>query len=94
MPNAEHRFCVKHMVENFKIVFKKVETKMMWDAAGASTIKSFEAHMLKIKEVDEGAYDWMIKKEPKTWARCFFSPHAKCDAIQNNISESFNSYIK
>ena len=67
---------------------------MMWDAAGASTIKSFEAHMLKIKEVDEGAYDWMIKQEPKTWARCFFSPHAKCDAIHNNISESFNSYIK
>ena len=33
------------MVENFKIVLKKVETKIVWDAAGASTIKSFEAKL-------------------------------------------------
>ena len=50
--------------------------------------------MEQVKNIDSKAYDWVIQKEPSTWVRAFFLDHAKSDAIQNNICESFNSYIK
>ena len=34
-----------------------------------------------------------MQRDPATWARAFFSENTKSDAIQNNICESFNSYI-
>ena len=34
-----------------------------------------------------------MSHDPKGWAMAFFSPHTKCDALQNNISESFNAYL-
>ncbi|KAL3529703.1 hypothetical protein ACH5RR_009025 [Cinchona calisaya] len=37
--------------------------------------------------------DWQ-KIPPNTWARSYFSCMANCDMISNNISESFNQYIK
>lgn len=36
----------------------------------------------------------MSKEHPSSWARSYFSTIAKCDMVSNNISESFNQYIK
>ncbi|XP_065858875.1 uncharacterized protein [Euphorbia lathyris] len=95
MPGIEHRFCVRHMWENMKLQFKGTEYKnLLWRAAGAGTERSWELHMQAIKNLDESAYNWVIKHDPKTWARCHFSTHTKSDALQNNICESFNAYIK
>ena len=93
MLNIEHRYCDKHMHDNFKTQFKKEDKQLIWNPTGASTEKTFEWHMQKLKEADQKAHDWLVSKNPKSWARCFFSTHTKCDAIQNNISESFNAYI-
>ncbi|XP_065871778.1 uncharacterized protein [Euphorbia lathyris] len=95
MPGIEHRFCVRHMWENMKLQFKRTEYKnLLWRAAGAGTERSWEFHMQAIKNLDESAYNWVMKHDPKTWARCHFSTHTKSDALQNNICESFNTYIK
>ncbi|KAJ0243489.1 hypothetical protein HA466_0195360 [Hirschfeldia incana] len=32
--------------------------------------------------------------EPKTWCRAFFSPHARCEDVCNNLSESYNRTIR
>ncbi|WCJ20294.1 hypothetical protein M5689_002536 [Euphorbia peplus] len=94
MPNVEHRFCMKHMYENMKLRFKGLEYKQhLWNAAGAGTVKLWEHHMVKLKAFDQAAYDWVMEHDPKTWARCYFSPTTKSDALQNNMCESFNKYI-
>lgn len=95
MPKSEHRLCVKHMYDNYKVVFKGLEyKKKLWSAAWATTKKTWEVHMTKLKEMDQTAYDWVMKHDPYTWSRSHFSEHTKSNALQNNISESFNSYIK
>ena len=43
--------------------------------------------------MDQAAYNWLIAANPNRWARSHFSCRAKCDAITNNLCESFNSYI-
>ena len=95
MPSVQHKHCVKHMWENMKLIFKDLIYKqILWATAGTGTKKMWEYYMEKLKTFGSKAYEWIIQKDPATWARAFFSNHVKSDTIQNNICESFNSYIK
>ena len=94
-PNVEHRYCVKHMDANFRKIFRGLDyKKRLWAAAGTGIMKSLEAIMKELKEFNEKAYDWVISHDPKGLVRALFSTHTKLDALQNNISESFNSYLR
>ena len=73
MPGLEHRHCVKHISENFKLVFKDLVYKnLLWAAAGAGNKKSWQYQMDKLKELDAKAYEWLMQRDPATWARAFF----------------------
>ena len=65
MPNVEHRYCVKHMYDNFKLQFSKVDKQLLWSAAGATTVKTFKGCLQKLKEVDCKAFEWVVGKNPK-----------------------------
>ena len=43
--------------------------------------------------MDQVAYNWLIAANPNRWVRSHFSTRAKCDALTNNLCESFNSNI-
>ncbi|GJT55862.1 calcium/proton exchanger [Tanacetum coccineum] len=47
----------------------------------------------QIKQLDEGAYDYLIQRNPNSWSRAFFEMHMRCAAFENGISESFNRAI-
>ncbi|GKB12975.1 hypothetical protein Tco_0846898, partial [Tanacetum coccineum] len=47
----------------------------------------------KIKQIDEGAYDYLIQRNPNSWSRAFFEMDKRCAAFENGISESFNKAI-
>ncbi|KAL2244088.1 UNVERIFIED_CONTAM: hypothetical protein Sindi_0526800 [Sesamum indicum] len=101
VPDAEHRFCLRHMYENFKVKFKSVELKeYFWRAASTANRREFEGFMKKIEELDpkikvdvETASEWLRKINPQHWARSHFPVHSKCDILVNNLCESFNNYI-
>ncbi|GKC46354.1 agenet domain-containing protein, partial [Tanacetum coccineum] len=46
-----------------------------------------------IKQLDEGAYDYLIKRNLNSWSRAFFDMDMRCAAFENGISESFNIAI-
>ncbi|KAL0437610.1 UNVERIFIED_CONTAM: hypothetical protein Sradi_0468900 [Sesamum radiatum] len=53
VPDSEHRFCVRHMYENFKMKWKSVELKeYFWKAASTANKREFENFMKKIEELD------------------------------------------
>ncbi|CAH9126317.1 unnamed protein product [Cuscuta epithymum] len=90
----EHRYCVKHMYENYKKIFRGAEyKKKLWFAASTGSLRSWERQMEGIKKFDEAAYNWIMQYDPSTWSRSHFSIQAQSDALQNNICESFNAYI-
>ncbi|KAL2243683.1 UNVERIFIED_CONTAM: hypothetical protein Sindi_0486300 [Sesamum indicum] len=99
--DVEHRFCLRHMYENFKVKFKSVELKeYFWRAASTANRREFEGFMKKIEELDpkikvdvETASEWLRKINPQHWARSHFPVHSKCDILVNNLCESFNNYI-
>ncbi|XP_028112499.1 uncharacterized protein LOC114310647 [Camellia sinensis] len=96
MPNVEHRFCMRHIYLNFIVKFKGIELRdLLWKAAAASTMREFEFHMNKLKEMDseEKAYKWLRKMDPALWTRSHFSSRSRCDTLVNNMCESFNNNI-
>ncbi|KAK8943070.1 hypothetical protein KSP39_PZI008986 [Platanthera zijinensis] len=94
LPNAEHRFCVRHMYNNFKQIHKGLQLKsLLWKAASASRLVDFNSEMEKMKTFNIEAYNWVRARHPRNWARSHFSTWPKCDMLLNNLCESFNNVI-
>ncbi|GJT00946.1 FAR1-related sequence 10 [Tanacetum coccineum] len=78
-PNAEHRFCVRHIYENFKAQWKCNQFKeLVWKCAAATIVPYFDKQMGKLKNLDEGAYEYLQKIPPQHWSRSHFSGRAHC----------------
>lgn len=94
-PDAEHRFCVRHLQSNMKRDgFKSVTVKIaFWAAAKTTTIEEFQLRMAELKDIDANAYEWLAKKPESHWSKAYFSTTIKSDILLNNMCESFNSFI-
>ncbi|XP_021807307.1 uncharacterized protein LOC110751181 [Prunus avium] len=95
MPTVEHRHCVRHLHNNFKIAGHSglALKQRLWAAARSTTIPTFEAEMEKMLSQSDAAYRWLQERPANHWSRSHFSTHSKCDMLLNNLCESFNSAI-
>lgn len=92
-PDAEHRFCVRHMYQNFHKLHKGEQLKNnLWAIARATNNPTYKKAMEKMKADSVPAYEWVEKWPPRTWIKAFFNPFPKCDILLNNMSEVFNRY--
>ncbi|KAK8916021.1 hypothetical protein KSP39_PZI023385 [Platanthera zijinensis] len=70
LPNAEHRFCLRHMYNNFKQKHRGLQLKeILWKAASATRLVDFNNEMEKLKASDKAAYQWVMERDPKHWAK-------------------------
>ncbi|KAL0284809.1 UNVERIFIED_CONTAM: hypothetical protein Scaly_2838700, partial [Sesamum calycinum] len=94
LPYCEHRFCVMHLYNNFKLAHKGLGLKMMlWKAAKATRVVDFEKIMNELRGKDLKAFKWLAKRPAAQWSRSYFRCNAKCDILLNNMCESFNATI-
>nr|KAJ0195375.1 hypothetical protein LSAT_V11C700387360 [Lactuca sativa] len=85
---------VEHIYANFRKAYTGLEFKKLFWAATMSCVEGdFKRHMDKIKKLNTGAYEHLMSKEPETWCRAYMSTGYACEAIENGISECFNSII-
>jgi len=94
-PGAEHRFCVRHLHANFKTEGHSslALKQMLWSCAKATTEPEFKRQMQELKDEDEKAFDWLVKKPVSQWSKSGFRLNVKCDMLLNNMCESFNAAI-
>ncbi|XP_062150890.1 uncharacterized protein LOC133859491 [Alnus glutinosa] len=95
MPGAEHMYCVKHLHANLKKRgFKGKEFKdALWGAARALNEIQFKYYLEVIKGMDQRAYKYLEKINPKVWSRhAFFTTNCN-DILLNNIAKSFNAWV-
>ena len=60
-PTVEHRYCVKHIYNNFKVDYKGLELKdALWRCAATTTLREFEY----IRGLDEKAYEYLTNIAP------------------------------
>nr|GEY10420.1 calcium/proton exchanger [Tanacetum cinerariifolium] len=61
--------------------------------ASCTLEQQFIQIMDQIKQLDEDAYDYLIKRNPNSWSRAFFEMDRRCATFENGISESFSRAI-
>jgi hypothetical protein len=92
-PDAEHRFCVRHLYQNIHQIHKgETVRQQLWACAKSTTVATFEKNMAKLAEDNPGAHAFVEEMAPNTWCRAFFSEFPKCDILLNNTCEVFNRY--
>ncbi|KAH7855230.1 hypothetical protein Vadar_022646 [Vaccinium darrowii] len=69
LPNVEHRYCMRHLYDNFQKTYKGKEYKdLMWGAASAYTNQVSFEKMAHIRSLSEEAHQWLVDQEPEHWA--------------------------
>ncbi|KAL4324171.1 hypothetical protein GQ457_11G022940 [Hibiscus cannabinus] len=66
---------------------------LFWNYCKATTQPLFRKHADRICKIKPKAYADLMEKDPSHWSKAFFSTRCKCDAIDNNFCEAFNSAI-
>ncbi|KAI9184784.1 hypothetical protein LWI28_001034 [Acer negundo] len=89
--NSEHRFCVKHLYNNFKSEHKGLLLKQILWSAAKSTI---EQSMERMRSESVAAYEWLADKDTRHWSMAYFKDTAICDMLCNNMCEAFNKAIQ
>lgn len=93
-PSAEHRFCVRHILDNMKLYWKgKPLKEHLWKCARAETIPEFNRAMAEFQKYNKQAYNWLQCIPAKHWSRSHFTGRVHSDVLLNNLCEVFNAKI-
>ncbi|XP_010525342.1 PREDICTED: uncharacterized protein LOC104803158 [Tarenaya hassleriana] len=94
LPYAEHRICAKHIYENWKKKHKGSENRIsFWKTAKAYNQVVFDKCLEDLKILSPTVHEDLMRYSIFHWSRCSFTEFAKCDAVENNMGEAFNSTI-
>ena len=72
-PDAEHRFCVRHLLQNFQRAGHRRETLKndLWAIARSTHLPKWQKNMDKLQADSQTAYDWISELVPSTWIKAF-----------------------
>ncbi|XP_062103599.1 uncharacterized protein LOC133814685 [Humulus lupulus] len=91
---CEVRYCVRHLHANFKKEYPGLLLKqLLWVVANTTTQAEFARAMQEVKDVSDGAYNWLAGKNPTEWSKSHILEYPKCDILVNNLCGSFNAAI-
>lgn len=93
-PDSENRFCVRHLYQNFAVLYKGEALKnQLWAIARSTTVPEWNVNTEKMKAVNKDAYGYLEEIPPNQWCRAFFRDFSKCDILLNNNLEVFNKCL-
>jgi len=94
-PEAEHRECMYHLVQNFKKRYSgKVFDEHLWASAYSWSPYMFDKHYQAMAAAKAEAMKYLQDTHKKLWTRSQFGTASKVDYVTNNLAESFNNWIK
>jgi len=71
-PDAEHRFCVRHIYQNFNEKHKGEKLKQdLWAIARAPNRVKWSQNCEKMDGYSAAAFHWTERLDPKTWCKSF-----------------------
>ncbi|KAK4345214.1 hypothetical protein RND71_035390 [Anisodus tanguticus] len=94
LPNAEHRMCVRHVLANWSKKFRGLERRNCFWRYARSTFKNeLRDNLDYMKKLGENCLDKLLSYNQNRWSKLYFSFTIKCDRVDNNMAECFNSWI-
>ncbi|XP_049357241.1 uncharacterized protein LOC125821933 [Solanum verrucosum] len=94
LPDCEQMMCARHIWSNWQKNWRGEERrKQFWRCAKSSFEVKFQDEMDKLDKLGNKICGNLLHYEKKTWCKAYFKEHAKCDVVENNMCETFNSWI-
>ncbi|WMV13604.1 hypothetical protein MTR67_006989 [Solanum verrucosum] len=94
LPLSNHRYCVRHVEANWMKRFRTGKMKkLMWWAAWCTYEEDFKDQLNALGALSEEAAKDLVKFPPQKWCRTYFDTVCKNQLVDNNFTESFNSWI-
>lgn len=82
-------------MENMKKLFHgSIYARKMWPAAKTYMLEKHDKWMDEVTTASPEVKQWLKEYHNLLWARSKFDCAIKCDYINNNLAESWNSWIK
>ena len=67
---------------------------LFWDVVKCPNEEQLKGKLKAIQNESIEAYQDLMNRDPKPFCRAYIEPWCKFDMIDNNICETFNSYIR
>ncbi|XP_060182039.1 uncharacterized protein LOC132611661 [Lycium barbarum] len=94
LPDTEHRRRARHVWSNWHQEWKGEERrKQFWRCSKAIFEVKFRSELDKMSKLGNDNCDDLLHYPEKSWVRAHFKEHSKCDVVENNMCETFNSWI-
>ncbi|KAG5580889.1 hypothetical protein H5410_051516 [Solanum commersonii] len=94
LPNAEVRMCARPIWSNWSKRWKGEEKrKQFWRCSKETFEVKYNEELYKMSKLGNEINDDLLHYPQVSWVRAFFREHSKCDAVENNMCETFNSWI-
>jgi len=94
LPLAEHRMCARHVLANWCKNWKGIERRnVFWKIAKSTFEAELRDHIDAMKKLGSDCLDGLLYYNVERWCKKYFKEHSKCDSVDNNMAESFNSWI-
>ncbi|KAG5568403.1 hypothetical protein H5410_064584 [Solanum commersonii] len=85
---------VRHIWSNWSKRWKGEERrKQFWRCSKATFEVKYSEELYKMSRLGNEINDDLLHYPQVSWVRAFFQEHSKCDAVENNMCETFNSWI-
>ena len=93
-PNVGHQECIRPLCSNFKKHFRgDYFVGKLWEATNTYSVSMHDKLLNDIANVRKDAISYLNENHKKLWSKSKFGTLVKCDYNNNNISETFNSWV-
>ncbi|KAG5582590.1 hypothetical protein H5410_053217 [Solanum commersonii] len=94
LPLSHHRYFVRHIEANWMKRFRSGEMKkLLWWAAWSTYEEDFKDQLSALGALSKSASKDLLKYPAQTWCRAYLDTICKNQMMDNNFTESFNSWI-
>jgi len=94
LPNVEHRMCARHILANWSKRWRGLERKKcFWRCARSTFEAELKDNISYMKRLGNNIVDHLLYYNPERWSKLYFNFTSKCDVVDNNMAECFNSWI-
>ncbi|WMV26536.1 hypothetical protein MTR67_019921 [Solanum verrucosum] len=94
LPNAEQRMCARHVLANWSKNWKGIERRnCFWRCAKSTYEQKLKRNLDHMEKLGTGICDDLLWYNIERWSKLYFKFFSCCDSVDNNMAESFNSWI-
>ncbi|XP_059277927.1 uncharacterized protein LOC132032172 [Lycium ferocissimum] len=94
LPNAEQRMCARHVLANFSKKWKGIEIRnCFWRCAKSTYEQELQKNLDHMEKLGDGINGDLLYYNIDRWSKVYFKYLSCCDSVDNNMAESFNSWI-